>query len=241
MICSIDVFDQLIGAILVTITTACVGYLVQLISKKQKQISDKSKEQADSIAKAIQNKEEAKKTETVAMLLEKLPSGLTAQSFLEKLQQIVSSAKDVSPIESKEELAVESLINSYHEQALNQARVQFWFSVIAATIGFGWIIYTGLKVNNSQLLELFKIVPGIAIDAVAFLFFKQAAETRSRATQLYDRLRTDKQLTESIGVVTAIENTDVRSAVQAQIALRMSGIDTPPLELNNFLIAAGKN
>jgi len=43
------------------------------------------------------------------------------------------------------------------------------------------------------------------IDSVAYLFFKQASETRQRATEFYDRLRTDKKNTESINLIAHIE------------------------------------
>jgi hypothetical protein len=80
-----------------------------------------------------------------------------------------------------------------------------------------------------------KILPGAVMDAVAFLFFKQATETRQRATELYDRLRTDKRNTESVNLVSSIEDVKVRSAVKAQIALHMSGLNPSPIDLTNFL------
>ena len=76
------------------------------------------------------------------------------------------------------------------------------------------------------------------MDAVAFLFFRQASETRQRATELYDRLRRDKQMTESLRLVTSIEDLRVRSAVKAQMALHMSGLDPAPIDLTKFLSVA---
>ena len=134
---------------------------------------------------------------------------------------------------------VEQLVNNYHEQALNQARVQFWFSVIAATIGFCWILYTGASIQPEKWVTASKTFPGVVMDAVAFLFFKQAAETRQRATELYDRLRGDKKLSEASAIVASIEDARLRGAVKAQLALHMSGLEPKEIDFSAFLTAEG--
>lgn len=138
--------------------------------------------------------------------------------------------------------AIGKLITAYHEQALSQARVQFWFSVIAATIGFVMILYGGFGVVTDSGATVARILAGLTLDAVAALFFKQASETRQRATELYDRLRRDKQLNESVALVASIEDIRVRSAVKAQIALQMSGMQPAAIDLTKFLSGeAGRN
>jgi hypothetical protein len=131
--------------------------------------------------------------------------------------------------------AVEALISGYHEQALSQARAQFWFSVVAATAGFIWILYAATDIRPDNIASVLKTTPGVVMDAVAFLFFRQASETRQRATDLYDRLRQDKQAAASVELVSSIEDNRVRSAVKAQIALHMAGLDPNPIDLSNFL------
>src|SRR5258708_10996516 len=74
-----------------------------------------------------------------------------------------------------------------------------------------------------------KVVSGIAVEAVAALFFKQAAETRERATALYDRLRTDRERAYALSLVESIDNSNVRNAVKAELALHMAGLATSPL------------
>jgi hypothetical protein len=68
---------------------------------------------------------------------------------------------------------------------------------------------------------------------------------RSRGSRfpsgLYDRLRRDKQLSESVSLVSSIEDLRVRSAVKAQIALHMSGLQPTPIDLSHFLSAPGKD
>jgi hypothetical protein len=44
----------------------------------------------------------------------------------------------------------EKLITSYHDQALFQAKMQFWFSVVAATVGFVFIIYKVVAAQAAQ-------------------------------------------------------------------------------------------
>jgi len=130
---------------------------------------------------------------------------------------------------------VERLISSYHEQALGQARAQFWFSVAAATIGFVWILWAGSGIDPSHAVSAMRTIPGMILDAVAFLFFRQAAETRQRATDLYDRLRRDKQMSESAALVASIEDGRLRSVVKAQLALHMSGLAPNAIDLGAFL------
>jgi len=130
---------------------------------------------------------------------------------------------------------VDHLIGSYHEQALSQARIQFWGSVAAAAAGFGLILWAGLDIRAADAASVIKILPGAVIDGVAYLFFRQAAATRARATELYDRLRQDKQGNESVVLASTIENVELRCAVQAQIALHMAGLQANPIDLDKII------
>jgi hypothetical protein len=118
---------------------------------------------------------------------------------------------------------------------LSQARAQFWFSVAAATAGFVWILYAAIDIRPDNLAAIVKSLPGVVMNAVAFLFFKQAAETRQRATDLYDRLRKDKQISESIALVSSIDDSQMRNAVKAQMALHMAGLEPNPITLTCFV------
>jgi hypothetical protein len=92
-------------------------------------------------------------------------------------------------------------------------------------------------IQPDKLATVSKTFPGVVLDAVAFLFFRQAAETRQRATELYDRLRRDKQLAESSAIVDSIEDVRLRSAVKAQLALHMSGLQPKEIDFSAFLSA----
>ena len=131
---------------------------------------------------------------------------------------------------------VQELVESYHKQALQQARVQFWFSVIAASVGFGMVLYALLAARDAQTLDLLlRSLPGVSVDAVAALFFVQARETRQRATELYDRLRQDALQAESRDLVETISHAKIRDAVKAQLAMQMMGCSTENLSLNSLV------
>lgn len=231
---------DVLNVVATAMVTACAGVLTGYISKKQRQIAENEKEEVKEIVEALQVSESAKKTASIENLLNKLPQGLSPEDFYKKLDQLASQLSTQAISTNNGHDAVEGLINGYHGQALNQARVQFWFSVVAATIGFIWILSAGLEIQANNLMTAGKILPGIVIDAVAFLFFKQASETRQRATDLYDRLRRDKQMNESVALVSSIEDIKVRSAVKAQIALHMSGLEPAPINLSSFLSTDGE-
>jgi hypothetical protein len=123
----------------------------------------------------------------------------------------------------------EKLITSYHDQALFQANMQFWFSVVAATVGFVFIIYRVVATQATDMQIVLDVLPGAIIDAVAALYFTQAQETRRRATDLYDRLREDNKQDEALDLADSIREESVCSAVKAYLALHLAGIDNPDL------------
>lgn len=195
---------------------------------------------ADKVVEGIRARETVRRYAVLERAVDKVPPGLTPEQFEKLLSTIASrlpTPKDAEPEEGK---VVEGLINGYHEQALLQARAQFWFSVVIASIGFIWILYTGWQIELDQPSSALKTIPGVIMDAVAVLFFRQAAETRQRATDLYDRLRKDKQLATSIDLVETIGDEKVRSAVQAQIALYLAGLDPVAIDLTAFLGGTAK-
>lgn len=148
-----------------------------------------------------------------------------SKNLAEKIAKIAVETDAESKTDAIKPDLIENLVNTYHRQALSQASIQFYFSVIAATSGFALIIFMVLTKNGSSDVEIIlKSLPGAAISSVSGLFFKQASETRQRATELYDRLRNDKQVKEAISLVNTIDDISVKSIIKAQIALNMSGI-----------------
>ena len=121
-------------------------------------------------------------------------------------------------------LSTETLMKNYHEQALAQARVQFWFGLIAATLGFLLILVSSVFGGNWTFIQ--KVVPGSIIASVATLFLRQSAETRKRATDFYDRLQSYSKQRESLNLVTTMSDARLRSITQTLLALHMAGAST---------------
>ncbi|BAY44871.1 hypothetical protein SAMD00079811_24730 [Scytonema sp. HK-05] len=74
----------------------------------------------------------------------------------------------------------------------------------------------------------------MAIEAVAALFFKQAEDTRKRATELYNRLRLDDKQTQAISLIESIENQELRDFVKAQWALQIVGLESHSVDLSPY-------
>lgn len=177
-------------------------------------LSGKNKEQVEELLKSTRETVNAVKRSQLAFNF----SASRPQNITDEAHSSLSS------------IAAE-LIESYHTQALTQAAAQFWFSVSAATIGFLFIMYIGFfySLKRQPHLTLLNTLPGIAIEAVAALFFKQAEDTRKRATELYDRLRLDDKQTQAISLIESIENQELRDFVKAQWALQIVGLESQPL------------
>lgn len=154
------------------------------------------------------------------------------------LKQITDKIEKIEDqkLEDRTWSLVEGLIQSYHKQALRQASIQFWFSLIAAVVGFGIVLYAFIynAPGKSAMDVTLTALPGLIIDLVAALFFKQAEQTRQRATELYDRLRNDNKRTIAIELIDSIDNEDLRSVVKAQLAIKIGGVDTTISELSTL-------
>jgi hypothetical protein len=198
------------GVAALALTT--LGLATALLSGKNKQQVEGQLKSAREIANAV-------KTRQFAFNL----SASRSQNITDESQSSLSS------------MAAE-LIESYHTQALTQAAAQFWFSVSAATIGFVFIIYIGFfySLKRQPQITLLNTLPGMAIEAVAALFFKQAEETRKRATELYDRLRLDDKQTQALTLIESIENQELRDLVKAQWALQIVGLESHPVDLAGY-------
>ncbi|SRR5258708_3675053 len=226
--------NNLLTTAFVFIITTYLGIRIFVQTKELQGDKKRASEQVDAIAETVRVLEQVDKFVALEQVVKDLPSDLTQDQFRQMLEAIVTRIQSTHP-QADARSAVEELINNYHEQALDQAKAQFWFSITAATVGFAWILYSGASIQADKLVTVSKTFPGVVMDAVAFLFFRQASETRQRATELYDRLRRDKQMSESKSLVGSIEDVRLRSAVLAQLALHMSGLQPNAIDLGSFL------
>lgn len=224
---------DLLMSIMAGLSTAFAAFFTQYLSRKRQKEKEIATKEIASIAEVLQREEASTKATVMERVVERIPVGLSKEQFSTLLGEIASRLPSQNTSSTATANAVENLVNNYHGQALNQAKVQFWFSIGAASVGFAWILITGADIKDVGSVS--RTLPGIVMDAVAFLFFRQAAETRQRATELYDRLRKDKLMAESVTLVASIEDSRVRSAVKAQMALHMSGLQPAPIDLGTFL------
>jgi len=227
-------FD-LLASVLTALVTLLAAVLTTFLGARRTREKERAELDIDKLAVALQSEQASRRSAALEAVAQTLPVGLSSTQVSELVDQISTKMAALVPEPAKPHSAIEGLINNYHEQALGQARAQFWFSVVAATVGFAWILYGGAGISPENLATVSKILPGVVMDSVAFLFFRQASETRQRATELYDRLRRDKQAAEAVVLVASIDDLKVRSAVKAQIALQLAGLQPSPIDLSSFL------
>lgn len=89
---------------------------------------------------------------------------------------------------------------SHQEQALDHNHVQFWASLIAASVAFGlgigliaFVGYGLFALGLSWQVAAVETLISLALKAVSVLFFRQMNETRKHAVAMYDRVRFDEQ------------------------------------------------
>ena len=130
-----------------------------------------------------------------------------------------------------------ALLQEYHAQGLAQSKISFWYSLLFATIGFGIIILSVLSYlispevyrESATMVEkagkpIFAVVAGTIIDAVAGLFFVQSNKARQLMTDFFDKLRVDRKLDESLGLLSQIEDKTVSSRTKALLALNFAEV-----------------
>ncbi len=222
-----SIFIVVIG----TLAGIFTAYLASSTTRKQK---EKRKEIDDAI-EAAEKKGEEFRTNLFRTPSTKSTKGVKIAEITPKLKGDLQLLDDVITDQIVQTDLVQKLVRNYHIQAISQAAAQFWFSLIAASAGFAYILYATTLVDLEQWATILNILPGIVIDAVAALFFVQAEKTRQRATELYDRLRTDKNLRISEKILKQIEDKKIKSVAQAQIALHLAGLEQKEFDVNNFI------
>ena len=145
------------------------------------------------------------------------------------LDKLFSIKKD-SKIDGEKNINIEGsylykLLELHHNQALQQANIQFWFSIFAAILGFVLIIVIIMFGRSETWYEnIIKATPGVIIEVVSVLFISQARETRDRATNFFMELNYDRKIEKSMEIADSIERDEIRADVKAKIALHIIGI-----------------
>lgn len=225
-------YQQVVYVVMSGAITVAAGVLANVLAHRLTRIKKLETEKLKELRDTIYFKLEEQRAKSVDDISEKMPVGISAEQLEGKIAQAIQDNLATISKNAREGLDfVSELVNGYHQQALSQAKVQFWFSVAAATVGFGYILVAATRAGDGTLAVVLNSLPGVVIDAVAFLFFKQAEQTRERATALYDRLREDSLVEGAREMVESIDDVQIRSLVKAQIALHMSGLSPKELDL----------
>ncbi len=231
---------EISSSLLAAIVTTIAGLVTSFLSARLSKLRDIERDKIEGMITASGARAEEARTKLVSELIERLPPNLSPDEVVARLQSQFKIGGDVivNQIVREGGDLITELVNGYHHQALSQAKVQFWFSIIAATVGFVFILVSASTTQLDTLAGVLKIVPGVIIDAVALLFFRQAEQTRQRATELYDRLRKDSQMTMSQRILDAITDPQIKSIAQAQIALHLAGLQMSEMDLASFIAKA---
>lgn len=232
-----EVFFTIISAII----TLFIGITANMLSERlRKRAIIEHKTVEDALAASEIQLDKAR-TDVVDAILRRMPDETPPAELADAItRQLRVGSGDIiinQTIRERSEF-VQELVTQYHQQALSQSRVQFWFSLFAACVGFGFIIYSALNlIVVDQLSSYLSIAPGTVIDIVAAMFLRQAEQTRQRATELYDRLRNDNNIEIVRRLLDSIEDPKTKSAAQAQIALHLSGISAKDIDLAKMVFS----
>lgn len=139
-----DYLINVVGSIFAGLVTLLTALLFQRSFRLNRREVTHQRERLEYIVQAVQTEEAARKSAAAERIVERIPIGLTAQQFSALLEKIANRIPSPPEVPTAVASAVESLVNNYHEQALSQSKTQFWFSVAAASVGFVWILITGL-------------------------------------------------------------------------------------------------
>lgn len=155
-----------IGLDISDVTGILVGVAALLVSVVAKFIWDRPSAEKDieKISQTVQASAIEARARAIRILAEKLPADVTRVEF-EKLfaEHLLENAGAGSAIASDDQKLVENLVTNYHQQALSQASVQFWFSVAAATIGFASIMIGAYTADTANPLSYAKVLPGVML------------------------------------------------------------------------------
>ncbi|WP_097003909.1 TRADD-N-associated membrane domain-containing protein [Lacrimispora amygdalina] len=209
--------------IIVSILLVTITFISVTIYEKQTRSSEKI------LKEMFLNNEISDKEDSIKHIMTNIPAGLSEEDFFNRLKKElleISYLQIKSPDKAGNEKSVYLLLEKHHQQALQQSNVQFWFSILAAIVGFITIIFSVFVFSNINWYDyVLKTIPSIVMEAVSFLFFNQARETRDRATKFFKELNYEKQIAKSVAIADTIESEEIKSKVKSQIALRIIGIN----------------
>lgn len=125
-----------------------------------------------------------------------------------------------------EQPAFKDDLASYPRQAIAQNRVQFWATLIAAslTLGLGIYliaiaVYGYIALGQSLQVASIEAFLSMILDLASVLYFRQLNETRKYNVEMYDRMRFDERVAEAIRLTESIDNPIMRSDTKVKLVL----------------------
>lgn len=136
-----------------------------------------------------------------------------------------------TPTASASEEAVD-LLRKYHAETLSQSKISFLVSLLFASLGFviiGSAVFSTQqdKAVGEQSRAWIALVASLIVESVSALFFVQARRAQDQLLGFFDRLRSDRRLEESLGLISSIEDDQLKGRIQASVALMLLSDSAP--------------
>lgn len=198
-------------AALLTILSAVFGFLYKKqILDDQKEIV-RIREKADKITKEAA---ETYYTRALDLMARKISDGVDLQEIEERLEPLLQSIKLIPD-------NIPEFSEIVKQQTLKRANIQFWYSLIIATLLLFIALYLLARSSGTTAFEhVIQFLPGFTSTVIAGLFFRQA-------NQNYQFL---KQIS-STEFVKLIKSEQLRDSTNAKLAMIMAGMDMKEVEL----------
>lgn len=142
------------------------------------------------------------------------------------LAQAKSLIQSISAPRTEESVPFETEhLARYYAQVLFQSKIAFWFSILAGVIGFSVIVAAVFRHTDGQLtLTLLQGGAGVVVDAIASIFFVQANKAQQSMNVFFEKLRSDRQQSESRKLCESINHPDAKDALKIELALYYAGL-----------------
>ena len=219
-----DVFDTIPNNLetILPIVVACVAGVLSIFTVLMSMTLSTRRLQHENKHLLSQIEEKQKqKTKSESNSSESNDSGAETVLNLETTELIAKEHKE------QFDKKIESLITDHHEQALKEARIQFWCSIFSAGIGLiliGIAIMLCFAKDAEWYINLIATICGLITEAISVLFLSQSKQTREQSSDFLNRLREDRKYEKGIEISNTIEDNKLKAKMLATIALHLCGI-----------------
>lgn len=196
-----------------------------------KDYQEKVKILAKTLSTQIKNEHEGKSDASIYNGHNDLFASITVAPKIEK-----------SNDEKMIELAVhEPFMKAHQKQAIIHSRIQFYTGLSMSIVGFLLIIYVvGFALSSNSVTNVITIASSIIIEGISILFLKESHKLRQSAKEYHDKLLEESRQLHAINIANSIEDSEIKSAIKAQLALHMIGIHSENIDSAIIIEAMNK-